>query len=293
VKRIPVVIAVVAALSGCAQLPDPASPTEATAIEQQAEALVVAISGNASQKEAARFLERTEFLRPYRDCMADAGFASEDVYLPQWAGWTPNATEGIWMGELQYRVSPAMAGQAALEASAYEPARAGSVQDREGYREASDRCVAAVDPDVGEEAGESAAAQQLLVGYHRLIDDVDSLLGSIEPYARCMAEAGFDYRSVVIDDDGAQGTFLYLSGGAPAAPLPGADPSAEWVAFLTHEQQVLDADEACRGDTYRRGLAMLAPQLAEFEQAHAQELKDLAAGWDRTLAVARANGFTG
>jgi hypothetical protein len=38
---------------------------------------------------------------------------------------------------------------------------------------------------------------------------------------------------------------------------------------------------------------MLAPELAEFEQAHAQELKDLAAGWDRTLAVARANGFTG
>jgi hypothetical protein len=270
-----------------------ARPLDSEEAEQRAERVLVAISGEATQKEAARFLDRKEFLRPYRNCMAEAGFVAEDQYLPQWAGWTPNATEGIWMGELQYRVSPAMVGRAALEASAYEPAQPGSVQARKGFREASDRCLAGMNLSLDERPGVPAGAQQLLADYRALLADVDSRLGSIEPYADCMARAGYDYRKTVSDDDGAQGTLMYLSGGAPAAPLPGENPSAEWVAFLAHEQQVLDADEACRGDTYRRGLEMLAPELETFEEAHAQELKDLAASWDRTLAVARANGFTG
>jgi len=283
-------LALVAALAGCAPAVVPASPAEAAAIEQRAEQVLLSISGDATQREAARFLNRREFFAPYRECLAEAGFVPEDEYLPQYSGWTPNATEGIWMGELQYRLSPAIAGRAALEASAWEPAKPGSVQARKGYLEASDRCVADFDLDLGDLPGDPPGSQQLRGEYTSLIAEVDSRLGSIEPYARCMAEAGFDYRPAWPDEDGAQGTIMYLAGKAPTAAVAG-ETTPEWTAFVELETRVLDADERCRADTYRRGLAILAPMLEEFRASHEAELAELAEGWRHTVATAVELGF--
>lgn len=267
-----------------------ASPADSAGVEAHANRLYLSISGDATQREAARFLSRREFFAPYRECLAEAGFAPEDKYLPQYSGWTPNATEGIWMGELQYRLSPAIAGRAALAASAWEPAKPGSVQAQKGYLEASNRCVANVDLDLGERLGDPPGSQRLMGEYMDVIAEVDSRLGSIEPYANCMAEAGFDYRQAWPDEDGAQGTIMYLSGKAPTAPVAG-ETTPEWTAFVELETRVLDADERCRADTYRRGLAILAPMLDEFQASHEAELAELAEGWRHTVATAVELGF--
>jgi transposase InsO family protein len=73
----------------------------------------------------------------------------------------------------------------------------------------------------------------------------------------------------------------------------GEEPSEKWSRFLEYETEALDADEACRADKYREGLALLEPRLREFRRENANQLVASERAWGDLLQQAQAQGYRG
>jgi hypothetical protein len=123
-----------------------------------------------------------------------------------------------------------------------------------------------------------------------VLNPVDDELGSLEPYTECMGEAGVDLEG--LDAEGYTGLLMHLSS-MPDPPQPGEEPSAKWSRFLQYEAEALDADEACRADKYREGLALLEPRLREFRRENADQLLASEHAWEDLLQQAQAQGYRG
>ncbi|HST80509.1 MAG TPA: hypothetical protein VLL08_02085 [Kineosporiaceae bacterium] len=157
------------------------------------------------------------------------------------------------------------------------------------YKEASARCEkTGGDP---ESVGKPEGTDELNGKFRLTLNRIEEKLGPIEEYRQCMKTAGV----ALATDEGGDGwgsLWVSLESQMPTPPRPGEEPSQQWSDYLQTEAKALNADEACRAEKYREGLALLKPLLDEFQTAHADELAATAAGWNDILDQAKAKGFT-
>ena len=82
---------------------------------------------------------------------------------------------------------------------------------------------------------------------------------------------------------------------APTADdLPDAnDPegSPDWRQFLALESQWLDADWACRADTYEEAMSRVPAFAEQFAREHSDQITRLRSAWALTRRQARAIGW--
>jgi hypothetical protein len=282
-------------LAGCAVAQ--AAPADPAAVEARADGLYTVIGGNAQQREAANYLQWIDMNQEFWSCMAAAGFEPRRHFSYLWRGWTANGTSGEWLGRLQNKPSAtALAKRALAGAATSRPVPPSDPvapqRTRPDYEAAAEGCETADQSVVlGSQPGVPDGSQRLLAEFNTMVSEVEAGLGPIGSYRSCMLAAGVDYTASAEDTDGWQALYLYLTWKMPKAPAPGKQASAKWQEYLALEAAALDADESCRGDQYRRGLALLDPRLTAFAEKHAAELDQLAKGWQATVAEARAAGL--
>jgi hypothetical protein len=251
------------------------------AVEARADAVYLRIWGTAEQKEAAEYLVFEKLNQPTVDCMDDAGFTFEARFRPLWTGWEPDSTEsGGWMGALDRAQS-----DTAIPTD--EPAT--PAEHTADYESTLNRCVNSQDtPSV--DSDPPAGVNELSAEFHTLLDQVNEELGPIAPYQKCMTERGVDLQAT--GETGPTALSMYLQGVMPSSALDRAEPSTEWRTYLDLEGSALEADRACREANYLRGLQLLDQPLADFEAAHAADLRRTATAWQDRYTQATATGYT-
>ncbi|MCZ3389701.1 MAG: hypothetical protein LH645_11420 [Actinomycetia bacterium] len=110
-------------------------------------------------------------------------------------------------------------------------------------------------------------------------------------YDNCTLDAGYD---VYWDDFGGPNAMHQMV--EAEAPIPDVSPAKlvktdEWATFLAFEQEVLRADYDCRIDKYVEVVARIDEPLTEFEQASADEIASISAGWEGIVAEAERLGM--
>jgi hypothetical protein len=262
--------------------------TVAQDVEGQADWTYQQIWGDAEQKDGGQFLANTAIQRPIKECMSGRGLTYPAKFTPLWLGYQSNGTSGAWMGHLQEAPSKTEV----LLTEAHQLERSPQVNpdlNKPGYREALAECEKlSGDPDkvVVPEGTEELGAE-----FTRLKGAVEDELGSLEPYTKCMAEAGFDLGGM--DAEGWTALYMLLTSKMPDPPLSGQEPTEEWTRYLKMEAEALDADETCRAEKYREGLTVLGPRLRVFRQEHAEQLAASERAWADLLKRAEAQGYRG
>ncbi len=167
------------------------------------------------------------------------------------------------------------------------------------YTRALDSCLGS-EPAISDEDLDSAAVpdQGLLEDWDSMVWDAESdLIGDAKPYYDCMNDSDLELLRISGEryDDSAP-TLTSLAGAAGPAPSLDADPltySEGWNEFLAIEQEVLDADEACRGEQYNEHIGELLPLIEEFEKDHEDEIAEAESGWSQREAEIAELGFNG
>jgi hypothetical protein len=273
---------------GCGEqeLPTALNEAQATDVEGLADWTYQQIWGDAQQKDAGQFLAYHAINDPIQQCMAAQSFAYPAEFHPLWSGYRSNGTSGAWMGHLQEPPSRTEVSLARSRQYELDPERNPDV-DKPGYHEALAECEkSAGDPDA---VVIPPGTEELGSKWTELMASVEEELGSIEPYTECMATAGYDLAAV--DADGQAALYMLLMSRLPNPPLPGEQPSSAWTEYLSYEAEALAADEKCRADRYRQGLAVLEPRLREFRQQHAQDLTASEQAWGNLLSRAERAGY--
>jgi hypothetical protein len=81
---------------------------------------------------------------------------------------------------------------------------------------------------------------------------------------------------------------LSLSG---LIPEPGESGTDQWQDFLAYEQAALQVDMNCRGQQHAQAMALLDPQLDQFEKEHADDISRLRTEWQQLVVQASAAGW--
>ncbi|MGL5824868.1 MAG: hypothetical protein ACRCYU_08635 [Nocardioides sp.] len=222
---------------------------------------------------------------PIAECMLDRSQRYYRYFVPTFRGGVPGPTEE-WIGPLDLRQSDiALANTDAINLERNSGEGPAWVQTKE-YRAADAACQSAEgDPTA---FNPPTDVQELSSGFRKILSEVDQELGSIDDYHDCMRDRGHEVNK---EGDGATGLSNYLSARLPTPPLPGAEPSAEWLEYLTFEDGVLKADRACREDQHNEGMARLAPKVKKFTAEYADDLAKAADQWSSYLTRARVMGF--
>ncbi len=168
----------------------------------------------------------------------------------------------------------------------------------EKYEQAIDACLASTDQPSESEvdsAGQPNGAQELIEAWRSVMATAGTEHGgSLDTYYECIDEAKIPVLEAAERpyEDIAQ----VMGREAAQAPAPGQDPatySEAWNEFLATEDQVLEADIACREDVYAHGIPAMGPVIADFESQNADEIARAHAGWDEIVAKAAGLGYTG
>lgn len=271
--------------AGCGSATSQASKAETSsdfaAIEARADDIYTMIGGDAREREAAHYLTVAALNEDFIACMGEAGLEVASPFHPIWAGWEPNSTSGLWMGELNRPLSTQALALAESTRSEFEGARGPA------YDKAVRLCDKSDLDDPGAMSREPNGWPDLDAKYSALINEVDAELGPIAEYTQCMKKAGIDYVPLNREDlQGFQGLYLALQVSMPDAPLPDEEPTKEWARYLEFEASAMSADAACRQDRHHKGLNLLAPQLDQFEADNHDAIEDLHAQWKTVLAEA-------
>lgn len=270
------------------------SSPDLAAVESKAQSIFVAIGGTGQQREAVHYLEDQQLNAAFLACMKTNGQPVKKEFLTLWQGWTPNPTSLRWMGILGVRPSQlALANAEAAHAEdPLEGPAAARVESAE-YQEALASCDAAGDGqvvDLGNLPGKPEGSDELMTDFLKLLEETDANLGEIDPYYKCMSDAGVSI-TPTSDLEGVSALYEQLLNQQPQPPLPGEAASAAWTEYLRTEQAAVTADASCRASKNEEGLALLSPQLDAFAQDHSAELETLVDAWDSTLARAQAEGM--
>jgi hypothetical protein len=274
------------------------SPTEIAkspqdAIEARADSIFEAIGGNATQKEAALWLEKRPNQIAFGECIRSQGFHVDSSYLPLWKGYRADGTSGQWMGALNRAPSERML--AIAETTLSERRQATPEQRTKEYKAASSLCNERTQDKQYHAGGAGpnapAGAEQLAGPFFEMVSGVDRQLGSIEPYTDCMKREGIDHTSTTEGEQGWNGLYAYLLGKAPYPPLPDEEPNEAWQAYLSLEKRALEADVTCRETKYHEGLHKLAPLLDEYESEHGDQITEIREGWNQVVSRAEKQGF--
>ena len=256
-------------------------------VEGQADWTYQQIWGDAEQKDAGQFLANAAIQGPIKRCMSERGLTYPAKFTPLWLGYETNGTAGAWMGHLQE--APSTTERLLTEARKLERNPEPNPDlNKPGYRDAQAECEKlSGDPD---KVVKPPGTQELSGEYSaKVLNPVEDELGSLEPYTKCMGEAGVDLDG--LDAEGYSALYMHLSSSMPGPPLPGEEPSEKWSRFLEYEAEALDADEACRAEKYREGLAILEPRLREFRAENSERLLASERAWVELLQRARAQGY--
>ncbi|MGL5827376.1 MAG: hypothetical protein ACRCYU_21595 [Nocardioides sp.] len=272
-------------LSGCGTQVEPLGAAEAVAVEAEVNGVYRSIWGTDEQRNAARYLGWRAMTDPVTECMGDRSQKYYRYFVPTFRGGVSGPTEE-WIGPLDLRQSDiALANTEAINLERNSGEGPAWVQTKE-YRAADAACQSAEgDPTA---FNPPTDVQELSSKFRKILSEVDHDLGSIDDYHDCMRDRGHEVNQ---EGDGATGLSNYLSARLPTPPLPGVEPSAEWLEFLTFEDGVLKADRACREDKHNEGIARMAPEVEKFTAEHADDLAKAADQWSTYLEQAREIGF--
>ncbi len=288
--------------SGCGRISNrtstgPGTPEASATSEMDARLadLDTAISGTAKEKSAGQYLANRALNEPIQACMKDLGYPYDYHFVDQWIGTVDPG------GSSETSTAPLMAtttssdAQGTLDAFREEQRleaatpEAGSIKDSPGYAKALDQC----EPDSNyAEQTSPEGAMALASDLNEVVMGVEEKMGPTEPYDVCMANAGYD---VVFDDvDGYQGLQVLLQSQLPASdliPEPGESGTDQWQDFLAYEHAALQVDMNCRGQQHAEAMALLDPQLDQFEKEHADDISRLRTEWQQLVVQASAAGW--
>lgn len=260
-------------------------------VERQAAALYDRITGTGPQREAGHYLQYQGANDAFWACLREHDQQPSSRFVPIWTGYVSSPLYGLWLAPLgQAPSNVALARRTVATADAEAEAAAASDMDSAAYRKAARTCVAitpTVDP--ADLPGKPDGAEELTGTYTELIAGIDARLGPIEDYRQCLAAAGVELADG--EEQGHPALEATLTRLMPTPPAPGEEPSAEWQDYLDLEAEALAADSSCRREQYERGLALLAPELEEFESTHAAEIERVAAGWEELESTAANRGL--
>ncbi len=235
-------------------------------------------------------------------CMEDEGFPDWDwSILRPYATPVDALTSTVWFAEPHARFKsedvmpqlPSMRVEAALSAEGRMP------PDREA---AASRCFSATPRTSDDAAGTAAVpplAQDLIDQWFVLMTKAGQELGGdVRAFTSCMDHADI---SVLVDNKSPYADLgVAMSSLVPAdldqIPASDADPavaSPHWQRLLRAEQEVINADWACRRDVYERSIMDLAPVIRDFAEENAAAILDAEKAWDDKVEEAAHLGYDG
>jgi hypothetical protein len=257
-------------------------------------------AGSTDERNAGFVLQAYALNGAMDECMSEQGYPEWDWSLSREYAGPADPLGSDWFGALQrpYWSQNEMVmrdfGAAELVMNADDASPE--------YGHAVDRCL---DLTQGKGSDESLEAASMPEGSPSLISQWDSMLmkaeedlmGDTAPYWNCMDDSSIE--QVKAGGQSYEEILPKISGMAAAAgpaPAVDADPSTystEWKEFLAIEQEVLDADEACRGDVYREHIGGLLPRIEVFARDHADQIEAADTGWRDIVSKAEELGYTG
>ncbi len=167
-----------------------------------------------------------------------------------------------------------------------------------GYEDAIDACSGSSGPSMSDDDLDAVAVpnQGLIEEWNSMVRDAErDLIGDAKPYYDCMDDSDLELLRISGERYGESGpVFTSVAAAAGPAPTLDADPTSysdKWKGFLAIEQEVLDADEACRGEQYNEQIGELLPLIDDFEKVHEDEIADAEARWSQIVAEAAELGF--
>lgn len=264
--------------------------------QQAGDDLVARIWGTAEQKDAGQFLSNYWLNVPVEACMAEAGFEfplpGRSAWPRPWVAYVPDGGSGTtWLAALgSHQVSEellAVARSGAREQRAAVQIESGETSDAE-----YDAALSGCEDTRRFEESQPPGADELSGEYTRVVEAVDSELGTPADYLECMAESGYALSD--FDGSGFGALYGYLREAAPPSdqvPARGETGSDAWGDFVQLESDALTADSDCRRERYEKGWEQLTQVLEQFQTDHAKDLGSVQRGWERIAQQAQGLGF--
>ncbi|WP_370617691.1 hypothetical protein [Mumia sp. Pv 4-285] len=283
------VVAAALALTSCGAVSHELPPMKAPAdVHVQAQALYEQFAGTVDERNAGSLLRAHRLNAGMDACLESAGF-------PEWqwslsrsfaspadalgaSDWFAEPLRPVW-SENEIASAPFMAAEAEMNRDDHGRSPA--------YEAAIDKCLASTEPVSDAEADAVSAPE----GTKKLVDAWDDALaqaddelgGDDAKRGACMRSSSLsvlDETGQTYDELGPAMSYMAAkSGPAPAGPSDPRAKSPEWQRFLAQEQEVLEADFACRKDAYEQHIMDLAPLIEDFASEHAKEIEAVEAEW--------------
>jgi len=272
---------------------------EIAEVQKQLDLIADAVYGTTHQRSAGSFLAHHRVNDPMAHCMRKRGFGFRSTWVDEHRfgrAATAGTLDTRWLAPLGIRA-------VTYDAQALAPAQ-----------QLSDKIATTIDPDdPANEPGYFAAlaACESVVGYpgnddldktwqpegslklqgdyRAMLESVDGGLDEfLEPYRKCMAEAGHPVKDYL---DGLE-RVRTRQPSHTNIPSPGGPSTPEWARVLDTEANIMKADAKCRRQGHVRGMTILGFMLEDFTREHAAALAANEAGWRRIVAEARSMGWT-
>lgn len=265
------------------------------AVRAEAQRVVERFAGTPSQVDALGVLDAYRDNGATAQCLFDRGFpgwdwarfARSDPGLDALAGsppWSAAPHRPVW--SLRALASPRR-GRAA-------PPAADSPLHGPAFQAALTACVGSSTSDLGVTSIKApAAVPRLERAWQQTLVTATSPIGTEEQYAACMTRrripllAGRPY-----SPSRAEQAMATLYPPVRQLPVAGRPTSAAWQRFLAGQQQLTDADWACRSRYYEAAVLAVGPPLIRFEADHADDLDQAAAYWTAVSTRAEQLGWS-
>lgn len=297
------VVAILVVASGCSTGPRHATTgdhhvvisAQAQKARADASRLFFSWYGTKDDRSAAEAIVAYGLNGALAECMKDEGFPTDWRLSIMNAATVDALGPAIWTNEPMGRTfsDPYLA---AADFMRHERVM-NDPPETEGRAEASLACQQSVSAGITDHQidglRQPRGRQSLFEAWRRDLRAATSDLGSLADYDDCLAAQSVPLLGgqppTKEDFDAAIRDYTPTADDLPDANDPEGSPA--WRQFLALESQWLDADWACRADTYEEAMSRVPAFAEQFAREHSDQITRLRSAWALTRRQARAIGW--